>query len=182
MIVRPRWFEEAGPGSHTFGSPLVLLPQCQRRPFQFLKGHDARHRSSTDRLRLGSHHPHCTRRRAVREASSADRRVALGRARDPGAAVSRSSRRRDEADRSACGCTMRSTSSWWPWQGTLCRRAYLLTRSTALGWHTYGAANCCLRCHQHCSVADELCREFLPAIAVETLPEHDVPTPAGRLF
>lgn len=36
--------------------------------------------------------------------------------------------------------------------------------------------------HQHRAVADPLCREFLPAIAVETLPAHDLPIPAGRLF
>jgi hypothetical protein len=75
----------------------------------------------------------------------------------------------------------KSPSAWWPWQGELCRRAYLLGRPTVLGWHQLTGDHC-VRCHQHRSALDELCREFLPAIAVTTLEPHDVPTPVGRLF
>lgn len=77
---------------------------------------------------------------------------------------------------------MYTRSDWWPWQGELCRRAYLLTKGTPWGWHTFNLAGFCVRCHQHTSEFDEVCREFLAAIPAVTSPPHDPPPPPGRLL
>lgn len=55
---------------------------------------------------------------------------------------------------------------WWPWQGTLCRTAYLLEQSTTQGWHvtTYPFLDVCISCFLPRHLWPNVCTSMLDQI------------------
>lgn len=70
---------------------------------------------------------------------------------------------------------------WNRWQGDLLRKAYLLSRPTAMGWHALSNDHC-IHCHQHRSALSELCPDFLLAIPSATAEAHDAVLELDTLF